>query len=382
MFDKDINNSIRKGIKIGKWFIGTTIIINIAIWTIIGFFTYKYIYIDHIASKYSGPEHEEEVIVEKFKAVHSFEKGLKKLLPNILITDSSIGNIEDTDQIVKNFNDIRYSKLQKDEFGRPILKVCGNIPDEIVDEVVNNLEIIRISKEFINSKNSYLNKVTQTRFLSLNCDTALIQITGEMDNGTFKTLERITISLGDKLNDLSLNLQRIKNQYARLDRWTELSNNEELFYHYKTGNYIYVNKKLRIITIYTKKYIEDIFNVLVKEIGNGDSLQVINLSWALDTKDKNWVNKEKIRNFYEVILENNGLILAPEYRIKEYENELIKLLDLENFSFSKTPIQTKIKDAFNTINSKLPNEKKFEWNFFSKYCNDMYIFKHLYINKK
>ncbi|MCT7602562.1 hypothetical protein [Aliarcobacter butzleri] len=41
MFDKDINNSIRKGIKIGKWFIGTTIIINIAIWTIIGFFTYK-----------------------------------------------------------------------------------------------------------------------------------------------------------------------------------------------------------------------------------------------------------------------------------------------------------------------------------------------------
>ena len=80
MFDNDINNSIRKGIKIGKWFIGTTIIINIAIWTVIGFFTYKYIYIDYIASKYSGPEHEEEVIVEKFKAVHSFEKGLKNNL--------------------------------------------------------------------------------------------------------------------------------------------------------------------------------------------------------------------------------------------------------------------------------------------------------------
>lgn len=322
MFDNDINNSIRKGLRIGKWFIGTTIIINIATWVIIGFLAYKYIYIDHIASKFSGPEHEEEVIVEKFKVVHSFEKGLKKLLPDTLIADSSIGIIEDTKEFTKNFNNIRYSKLQKDELGRPILKICGSISDDFIDKMVNDLETLPVTKEFVDSKYDYLNKMTQTRFLNVACDTGLVQITGERSNKGFDTIERVTIDLdGFSSSKLSLDLQRIRGEYARLDRWTGLSNSEQLFYHYKTGNYVYVNEVKRVVTIYTKKYIEDIFNTLVKEVGDGDPLEVIKIdSVALELGDL-------YEQHREIKINGNGKIAAKLRKDDKSYNNLMNFFD-------------------------------------------------------
>lgn len=306
MLDKDINNSIRKGVKIGKWFIGTALLFNLATYTVIGFLVYKYVYIDWIASRYNGSDNQESIISYKFNLVYSFEEGLKKLLPNTLIVDSNKERVKN-DEMIKSLQYPSYSTLAKDQFGNIMTKECTNISDDIIDELVNEPSKISkaLSQNAIDSKYLYFNKQTQTAmFLNSSCHTALAQMTGELvdhNNKKILDIQRLTLSLSSGYSPLSLNLQRKRGEYAILKNHIGLLDgyNNQVFYHYKTESFIYVNGDGHTITIYTKKYIEDISNILRKELNNGGNIENLQLL------DSNRLND----------IEHNFLYKAKDYKL-------------------------------------------------------------------
>lgn len=308
MFDREINKSIKKGIKIGKWVIGISAITNFAVWAIIGMCAYKYLYIDYVASRYQGSESEKQIIEEKLKFVtFNIEKGFNEISKNKPLNYAN--------QLVR----AEYEKdLTKDEFGRAITKRCTNIEEDLVNRLVEEKSSFQNNFQIYESKkNQYINNYyIHNGFLKdkNNCNNVDFQVISKFvsksdENQKYDThhVEKLSINVhlyNDNIVDnetLDVKLHR-KYDYAKLYNYTD----EVAYYHYKTGTIVVVHKKTGIIDIYYSDYIKEIFDLAVKYWG--DPLVVISgkvtNQWERYLNDKK--DKEKAKIFYEEYLPNTN----------------------------------------------------------------------------
>lgn len=304
MFDREINKSIKKGIKIGKWVIGVSAITNFAIWTIIAMFAYKYIYIDYIASRYKGSDSDKQIIKEKLSFVTFYIEGyfkeLSKSKPFSAPSEESRKKYE--------------TDLPKDEFGRAITKRCINIEEDLINKLVensssfqNNFQIYETKKNlYIN--NYYIhNGYLKDKSICNNVDFQLIsKLNGKsLNNEEYENhqIEKISINVHlypeTIIDNEKIDVKLHRNyDYGKLYNY----NDEVAYYHYKTSTIVVVHKKTGIVNIYYNDYIKEIFDLAVKYWG--DPLIVISAKvtnqWNQYIKDK--TDREKARIFYEVYL--------------------------------------------------------------------------------
>lgn len=318
MFDKDIFDSIRKGIKFIEWYLSVKALFSFAIIVCIVVFAYKLILepikvTSEAKSKFPVDKIEQKVILDKFLKVRNIENAFDKGLGGIFVPDN---------------NKLKYSYVGshqvKDSLGR--VQTPNNCYDgeytSTINGIVNLIGNTRYYKDMNEEdKNEYISislpnfrnsivffgySITNHYNGSYYCPDTLAQNLSKIDN------EKITFYAlkipKSKLKEVLFNVESLKDKYSLFDTsFNKDDLKQYIYYHNETGTI--VDTTNNGINIYSKEYIDDIFNYAVEYWGS-PAIAASNKN-TIYYKDADWLTKEekeKAKYFYEKwIFERNGV---------------------------------------------------------------------------
>lgn len=216
--DKNIEKNIKSTIKIGKWFIATSLVMNFVVWCIVIILAYKYIYVDMIKSEYRGADK------------YSFKEQLK--------------NANHLEVLYSNNKSPIFNWILKD---RETGNYCNGFDYGLIDEFTVNP--VRLANKYFDtkdieiSKEKYLGYTVQIGYIK-DCKNADYQV-------IYKDNDILRISISGGKTDTRLH--RYADYYKILDdfgRWSD-----HLLY-LNTQNKTIIELRKERIDIYYPKYFE------------------------------------------------------------------------------------------------------------------------------
>lgn len=318
MFDKDVNKFIKNSIKLLKWYVSVRILFGTAIWLTILFMVYKYIVsphkeIENANSSFPASKIEQQVILDKFIKVRNMEDAFDKGLGGIFVPDDkklkysyvgshqikdSLGRVQTPQNCFDGVSNYKINNISE-KIGNKIY-FNDMTTEEIKDWKVN------IEPEYITSIKFFNYNIFNGYAGSYYCPDMLTQNIYKEDNekiffGSYRYPK-------SKLETEFFKMDRLKNEYSIFD--TTYNNERDkkfIYYHNKTGTI--VDTTNNGVNIYSKDYIDEIFNYAVEYWGS--PAEASSYKNTINYNESNFLSKEekaKAKYFYEKwIFERNGI---------------------------------------------------------------------------